>query len=368
MIGPGVDTIRWAADGRAIEILDQTLLPREARHIRLEDAAAVIEAVRALRVRGAPAIGVAVAMGLALELARHTGEPRAAFLRRVEETYALLLGARPTAVNARWALDRLRGVATAVAADGADNGVIACKLYGEATSILEEDRAMCLRIGEHGAPLLPDDGLAVLTHCNAGALATAGIGTALAPLYVAHAAGRAVPVIACETRPLLQGSRITVWELARAGIDATLITDSTAAAAMAAGRVGAVLVGADRIAANGDVANKVGTYALAVLARYHDIPFYVAAPASTFDAAAASGAAIPIEARDGGEVRGGFGRATAPPDVAVFAPAFDVTPAALVTAMITDRGVLRPPFAPGIAAFTGADGVASAGGDPALNT
>jgi methylthioribose-1-phosphate isomerase len=213
----------------------------------------------------------------------------------------------------------------------------------EALAIWHDDIDRCRRIGAAGAPLIPD-GATVLTHCNAGALATAGIGTALAPVYAAAAAGRRVEVIACETRPLLQGSRITAWELSTAGIQVTLCTDSMAATLMRAGRVDLVLVGADRIAANGDVANKIGTYGHAVAARHHALPFYVAAPSSTIDASLASGAAIPIERRDADEVRRIGGHAVAPPDVPVENPAFDVTPASLVSAIITDRGVTRPPY------------------------
>ncbi|MGH7555140.1 MAG: S-methyl-5-thioribose-1-phosphate isomerase, partial [Longimicrobiales bacterium] len=218
----------------------------------------------------------------------------------------------------------------------------------EATAIWEEDREMCRRIGEHGLPLVPD-GAQVLTHCNAGALATGGIGTALAPLYLAHDAGRRLRVYVDETRPLLQGSRLTTWELARAGIDVTLVPDSAPAVLMQRKMIDMVIVGADRIAANGDVANKLGTYALAVLARQHDVPFYVAAPTSTIDFATPTGAMIPIEERDPDEVRRGFGKLTAPADAKVFAPAFDVTPASLITAIVTDQGILRPPYDTAIA-------------------
>lgn len=347
--------VRWASSGDAIEILDQTTLPSVENRVRLASAAEVAEAIRNLRVRGAPLIGIAAAMGLALEAARSTGLPRDAFLGRIADAHALLLGTRPTAVNLRWALDRLRALGDSLG--DAPNGVIACKLWGEAEAILDEDRVMCRRIGEHGLALLggreavgiagsgrSPGPLRVLTHCNAGALATGGIGTALAPLYLAHEAGHPVTVYASETRPLLQGSRLTVWELQRAGIDVTLVTDSVPAVLMRDSAVHAVIVGADRIAANGDVANKIGTYALAVLARHHGVPFYVAAPASTVDLDTATGAAIPIEQRAADEVRRGFGTATAPADVDVFSPAFDVTPAELVAAIITDRGIMRPPY------------------------
>jgi methylthioribose-1-phosphate isomerase len=217
------------------------------------------------------------------------------------------------------------------------------RLRSEATAILEEDRAMCRRIGEHGRTLVPD-GARVLTHCNAGALATAGIGTALAPIYLAALEGRRVEVFAGETRPLLQGSRLTAWELARAGIAVTVLTDDAAASLMRAGTIDVCIVGADRIAANGDVANKIGTYALAIAARYHDVPFYVAAPTSTFDPNTSSGAEITVEERAADEIRCGFGRPTVPAEALVRNPAFDVTPASLVTAFISDRGVLYPPY------------------------
>jgi methylthioribose-1-phosphate isomerase len=332
--------VRWSDDGRAIEMLDQTLLPAAETYLRLERAEQVAEAIRALRVRGAPAIGVAAAMGLALEAAAHTALPRDAFLRAFDVAYHVLRNARPTAVNLAWAVDRLRRRLDALHDE--DAGVIACKLYGEATAILEEDRAMCSALADHGYPLLPADGpIRALTVCNAGALATGGMGTALAPLYRAVELGREVHVHACETRPLLQGSRITAWELQRAGVPCTLVIDSAAPLLLRDGAVDFVVAGADRVAANGDVANKVGTYSLAVHAARAGIPFYVIAPTSTLDLATATGADIEIEHRAADEVRRGFGTLTAPADVDVYAPAFDVTPAALITAIITDRGVIR---------------------------
>jgi methylthioribose-1-phosphate isomerase len=340
------EAVRWAESGDAVDILDQTRLPEEEVRLRIESTDAMVEAIGALRVRGAPAIGIAAALALALDAAQHTKLEPAAFAAHLSDARARLLGARPTAVNLGWALERLERLRASLGA--APNGVVACKLWGEATAILEEDRAMCRAIGEHGLTLLAP-GARVLTHCNAGALATGGIGTALAPIYLAHERGLAPQVFADETRPLLQGSRLTAWELTRAGIPVTLVTDSVAAVLMAQGRIDAVVVGADRIAANGDVANKVGTYGLAVQARHHGVPFYVAAPTSTLDVRTATGADIPIEVRSADEVRRGFGRLTAPADVPVYAPAFDVTPAELITAIITDRGVLQPPFAEGIA-------------------
>lgn len=337
------EAVRWAHGSRAVEVLDQTRLPEEEVWLRLASAEAVAEAIRSLRVRGAPAIGIAAAMGLAADLAAKADLPRERFWWRFEEAEALLRGTRPTAVNLFWALDRMRR--RAEAARDRTSAEVAALLRDEAEAIREEDRAMCRRIGEHGLSLLPGGGeVRVLTHCNAGALATGGMGTALAPLYLAREQGRDIRVYADETRPLLQGSRLTAWELRRAGIDVTVIADSVAGFLMQRGGVDLVIVGADRIAANGDIANKVGTYALAVLARHHGVPFYVAAPTSTIDPATPDGRAIPIEERDGDEVRRGFGRLTAPADVPVYSPAFDVTPAELITAIITDQGVLHPPY------------------------
>lgn len=336
------EAVRWSDDGRAVDILDQTALPEREVRLRLESIEEVTHAVRSLQVRGAPAIGVTAALGLALEAARTTTLDAGAFVENFKDAADRLRATRPTAVNLPWAIGRM--LACADAHRGEPNGVIACKLYGEATRVLEEDRSMCRAIGEHGAILIPAQAN-VLTHCNAGALATAGMGTALAPVYAAIARGAHVHVFADETRPLLQGSRITAWELQRAGIEVTVIADSVAASLFRDGRIDLVLVGADRIAANGDVVNKVGTYALAVLARYHGVPFFVAAPGSTIDPASPDGAQIPIEMRDGDEVRRGFGRLTAPADVPVYSPAFDMTPADLVTAIITETGVLRAPYA-----------------------
>ncbi|HEX7117175.1 MAG TPA: S-methyl-5-thioribose-1-phosphate isomerase [Longimicrobiales bacterium] len=336
------EAVRWTEDGAAVDLLDQTRLPEAEVRLRLESADAVAEAIRALRVRGAPAIGIAAAMGLAVESARHVALPADAFRARLEETVERLRATRPTAVNLSWALERMR-----VRIDrsiGRPPEEIVWGLYEEANAILVEDRGMCRRIGEIGLEVLPEGEVSVLTHCNAGALATGGMGTALAPVYVAHALGRAVRVYVGETRPLLQGSRLTAWELERAGIPVTVVADTVVATLMRERRVDVVLTGADRIAANGDVANKIGTYGLAVLARHHGIPFYVAAPLSTLDPETPTGREIPIEERDGDEVRRGFGRLTAPASVPVYAPAFDVTPAELVTGIVTDRGVLRAPY------------------------
>ena len=321
-------------DGRdEVVLLDQRLLPAEEVWLALRTAAEVADAIRTLAVRGAPAIGVAAAYGLAVE-ARRGASPE-----RLREAAALLAGARPTAVNLAWAVQRMsRRIGEAPAA-----------LLAEAHAIRDEDEASCRRIGALGAPLLPD-AARVLTHCNAGALATAAYGTALGVVRAAHAAGRVAQVYADETRPFFQGARLTAWELQRDGIPVTVLTDNMAGWLMARGEISCVVVGADRIAANGDVANKIGTYAVAVLARHHGIPFYVAAPWSTFDTALADGAGIPIEERPADEVVRIFGRLVAPAGVPARYPAFDVTPAALVTAIVTERGVLRPPYGPAIAA------------------
>jgi methylthioribose-1-phosphate isomerase len=335
-----IEAVRWAPDGRAVRIIDQTLLPErfEERDLRTLDE--LCDAIARLAVRGAPAIGVAGAMGLVATLLPHAGERRERFLSRAMEHAARIRATRPTAVNLPWALDRMRAVAERTPGDGS---TLLDAMREEATAILEEDRAMCRRIGEHGLPIIPD-GARVLTHCNAGALATGGMGTALAPVYLAVEAGRRVEVVVDETRPLLQGARLTAWELTRAGIPCTVIADNMAASLMRAGRVDLCIVGADRIAANGDVANKIGTYGVALAAKHHGIPMYVAAPTSTFDPSIPAGAAIEIEQRSPDEIARPFGRMTVPDQAAVLNPAFDVTPAELVTAIISDRGLHRPPY------------------------
>jgi len=335
-----VEAVRWTDDGAGVRIIDQTRLPAEcvARELRTVDD--VCEAIAALRVRGAPAIGIAGAMGLVAALQPHADDPVDRFRWRAASYAERIAGTRPTAVNLPWAVGRLRRRLDA--AQG-DPPALLAELRAEAELVLAEDRAMCQRIGEHALPLVPD-GARVLTHCNAGALATGGIGTALAPLYLAAALGRRIEVLVDETRPLLQGSRLTAWELSRAGIPVTVLTDGMAASLMAAGGVDLCIVGADRIAANGDVANKIGTLGVAILARHFGLPFYVAAPSSTLDPSLADGGGIPIEQRAAGEVVAGFGVRTAPDDVQVYNPAFDVTPAALVTAIVTDAGVFRAPY------------------------
>jgi methylthioribose-1-phosphate isomerase len=330
--------IGWTSD-HAVRFLDQTFLPGEERYTVADTVAEVAEAISALRVRGAPLIGIAAAMGASLAARARPRGGRAAVLDAVLEACDALQATRPTAVNLAWALERMRRRARAAVAAGED---LHLALITEAAAIWEEDRAMCQRIGEAGLPLVLD-GATVLTHCNAGALATGGIGTALAPIYRAHALGRKVQVIADETRPLLQGSRLTAWELTRAGVPTTVIADNMAASRLRRGGITCVIVGADRIARNGDVANKIGTYGLALAARAHGVPFYVAAPRSTFDAATSDGAAIPIEERHPDEVRrlgGPAARATAPDEAGVWNPAFDVTPAELIAGYITDAGLL----------------------------
>ncbi len=337
---PPIEAVRWAADRRAVRIIDQRLLPGSLVDRRLESVEEVCEAIGTLAVRGAPAIGICGALGLVVSLRDAHSLDRPRFLSLAREQAARIVATRPTAVNLAWAVDRVLGVARNAPGDAA---VLLGAMEREATAILEEDREMCRRIGENGAVLL-GEGVRVLTHCNAGALATGGIGTALAPLYVAADRGLHLSVVASETRPLLQGSRLTAWELSRAGIPTTVVTDNMVASLMRAGDMDLCMVGADRIAANGDVANKIGTYAVAVLAHHHGIPFYVAAPWSTIDAATPSGEGIVIEERNPDEVLGFGGTRVAPEGVTVRNPAFDVTPAELVTAIISDRGIHWPPY------------------------
>ena len=330
--------IAWTSD-HTVRILDQTLLPTEETYRDLDSVEAVAEAIRFLRVRGAPLIGIAAAMGVVVGVGRRGGRATGqALLERVREACKVLGATRPTAVNLHWALDRMRRRAEQACAGGED---LRDALIAEATAIWDEDRAMCERIGELGASLIPPEST-VCTVCNAGVLATGGIGTALAPVYTLHRTGRAPHVVVPETRPLLQGSRLTAWELTQAGVPCTLIGDGMIASRLSLGDVACVIVGADRIAANGDVANKIGTYGLALAARAHGIPFYVAAPSSTFDPATPNGAAIPIEQRESSEVASWQGTRTAPAGMKVWNPAFDMTPAALITGIITDKGIFKP--------------------------
>jgi methylthioribose-1-phosphate isomerase len=340
-------TLRWE-DGHLF-IIDQTLLPGEFKEIRLDTAEHVWEAIKSLRVRGAPAIGVCAAFGVLVGLRERRPADVSSMISAVGEIADYLATSRPTAVNLFWALDRMRAIAgEQPIATTLDE--LYQRLEREAKTILEEDRRTCRAIGDHGAALIKD-GAGVLTHCNAGGLATADYGTALAVMFRAHESGRKFHVFADETRPLLQGARLTAWELMNAGIDVTLICDNTAAQVMREGRVQLVIVGADRIAANGDAANKIGTYNVALIARAHTIPFYVAAPFSTFDLSLESGDRIPIELRGDEEVTNGFGKRTAPDRVKVYSPAFDVTPHDLIAGIITERGILRPPYRESIAAM-----------------
>jgi len=334
-----VQAISWSPSG-AVRIVDQRALPDALVHRDLESIDETAAAIRTLQLRGAPLIGIAAAMGLVAGLRDVRRGGRDAFLARLRTAAACLADTRPTAINLRWALTRMTAVAEQTPGDAA---AVWERLRVEATAIWEEDRAMCRRIGEAGLALV-QDGANVLTHCNAGALATGGIGTALAPIYLAHEAGRRIHVFVDETRPVLQGARLTAWELTEAGVPCTLLADGAAGSLMRGARVDLVLVGADRIAANGDFANKVGTYPLAVLARHHGVPFYCCAPSSTIDPSTTDGDAIPIEARSPDEVKTIAGRAIAPRTVAAFNPAFDVTPARYATAFITERGLEHPPF------------------------
>ncbi|MEX0612177.1 MAG: S-methyl-5-thioribose-1-phosphate isomerase [Pirellulales bacterium] len=333
-------TIRWAGgvDGHLV-LLDQTRLPAETVYLECRTVEDVWQAIRRLAVRGAPAIGVAAAYGVCLGVKAG---------RDVNEVCDYLATSRPTAVNLFWALDRMRTAASRVVLDpgrsGGPPGSLSARLLAEARAIHEEDREQCAAMGRHGADLLSDlpQGAGILTHCNAGALATGGDGTALAVIFELARRGKRPHVWVDETRPLLQGARLTAWELRQRAIEATLICDSAAAQVMREGRVQAVITGADRIAANGDTANKIGTFSVATLARSFGIPFYVAAPVTTFDLSIASGSDIPIEERAAEEITNGFGKQTAPGGIAVYNPAFDVTPAELIAAIITDRGIVSP--------------------------
>ena len=338
-----IETLRWQDDHDGhLKMIDQTLLPMELREIDCRSVEDVWQAIKALKVRGAPAIGIAAAYGVCLGVQTVLDVSLEVFMRRVEEIVDYLSTSRPTAVNLFWALKRMQARADQVAAEQPDDlQTLRAALLAEAKEIHEEDRQMCHAIGSHGAELL-HDGQGVLTHCNAGGLATAEYGTALSVFFTAQDQGKRLHVFVDETRPLLQGARLTAWELAQRNIDATLICDSMAGQVMSEGKVTAVVTGADRIAANGDSANKIGTYSVAVLAHYHGIPFYIAAPSSTFDMSIDSGMEIPIEQRDASEITHGFGRQTAPDGIDVYNPAFDVTPATLIEAIITERGIIRP--------------------------
>ena len=340
-----VETIQWTSAG--VVMIDQTRLPREERYVTCKTCVEVADAIRGMVIRGAPAIGVAAAMGIALGVSQAEARDLDAEFAQICDSLA---STRPTAVNLFWAIDRMKRVY----ASSRDLPLreLRARLIAEAQQIRLEDIAINQAIGRNGAALLPD-GKTVLTHCNAGALATAGYGTALGVIRAAVSEGKKIDVFADETRPFLQGSRLTVWELQRDGIPATLITDNMAGHFLKSGRIGCVVVGADRIAANGDVANKIGTYPLAVLAKENNVPFFVAAPISTLDLTLASGDEIPIEQRAASEVTHVFGVAVAPEGTAVENPAFDVTPNRYVTAIITERGVARAPYEQSLKGFLG---------------
>ena len=354
-----LDAVRWSPTGPdalpgKLRLIDQTRLPLELRYIETDDRDEIVSAIRRLVVRGAPAIGCAAGLGLAAVSQHSRASDPEGFLSEVSGHAAVLGAARPTAVNLRWALNRCVARLRHAVEQREPVGALKRLLLEEARAVLNEDARLCEAIGDHGLTLFGGKtGVGVHTHCNAGALATSDYGTALAPIYRAQEAGLRPRVYADETRPLLQGARLTVWELQRAGVDVTLICDSMAAQVMREGRVQMAIVGADRIAANGDAANKIGTYGLAVLARYHGIPLYVAAPYSTVDASLPTGAQIPIEQRDPQEVRAGFGRQTGPEGCSVYNPAFDVTPNELIAGIITERGILRQPYTAAIASLLG---------------
>ncbi|HEX4796446.1 MAG TPA: S-methyl-5-thioribose-1-phosphate isomerase [Humisphaera sp.] len=336
-------TISWT--GSAVRLLDQTKLPTETLYVDIVDKQQMWDAIKRLVVRGAPAIGVAAAFGVYLGIRDFPGD-RDGLVGHLDDVCRYLATSRPTAVNLFWALERIRRIASECSGAA---GATKQRILDEALAMLDEDTRICRAIGEHGLkllePLAQNDGqINLLTHCNAGGLATVQYGTALAPIYIGAERGLKFHVYADETRPLLQGSRITAYELQQNGIPVTVICDNMAATVMSQGKVAAVIVGTDRVAANGDVANKIGTMGVAILAKHFGIPFYVAAPTSSIDLSLADGSKIPIEERDRKEISEGWGRTTAPPEVGIYNPAFDVTPAELVTAIITEYGVARAPY------------------------
>jgi methylthioribose-1-phosphate isomerase len=334
-----IPTIEW--NNGKVRMIDQTLLPNELKYIDCETVEQVWEAIKVLKVRGAPAIGIAGALGAVLGIWNFDAKDYNNFSKQLIKTTSYLATSRPTAVNLFWALDRIKRTME----ENKDKNISQLKgiLLAEALKIIDEDKIMCRAIGEHGATLIKD-GDTILTHCNAGGLATADYGTALAVMFTAHEQGKRIKVFADETRPLLQGARLTSWELMQAGIDVTLICDNMSAQVMKEGEIDCVIVGADRIASNGDTANKIGTYGVAVLAKEHKIPFYIAAPTSTLDMSLETGDLIPIEQRKSEEITEGFGKRTAPEGVKVYNPAFDVTPARLIDGIITEKGIARKPY------------------------
>lgn len=341
-------TIEWNDD--AVVMIDQRKLPASEVYVSCRTAAEVARAIKTMVIRGAPAIGVAAAMGIALGMRRSAATGTRQFTAEFQKTCDMMAATRPTAVNLFWAIERMKQAFAAAVQSGASVVELKQRLEAEARRIHDEDVESCRRMGAHGAALVPEDAR-ILTHCNAGALATAGYGTALGVIRAAAEQGKRVTVLADETRPFLQGARLTAWELVKDGIDTTVITDNMAGAMMRLGQVDLVVVGADRIAANGDVANKIGTYAVAVLAREHGIPFYVAAPISTVDLATPDGSRIPIEERNSREVTHVGSARLTPEGARVRNPAFDVTPSRFVTAIVTERGVARPPYQESLAAL-----------------
>jgi len=335
-------TIEWKDD--AVVMIDQRKLPASEVYVTCKTANEVAKAIKTMVIRGAPAIGVAAAMGIAVGMTRSRATGTKQFTTEFQKTCELMAGTRPTAVNLFWAIERMKKVFAAAAHDGQSVDEIKRKLVAEARAIHDEDVQSCRTLGAHGATLVPSSAR-ILTHCNAGALATAGYGTALGVIRAAAEQGKTIAVLADETRPFLQGARLTAWELVRDGIDTTVITDNMAGAMMRLGEVDLVVVGADRIAANGDVANKIGTYSVAVLAKAHGIPFYVAAPLSTVDLNTPDGSGIPIEERNEREVTHVGANRLTPEGARIRNPAFDVTPSQYVTAIITERGIARAPFA-----------------------
>lgn len=332
-------SIEWL--NTSIRFVDQTELPLNEVYIETSDISILAEAIRALKVRGAPLLGIASAYGVLLGIQNEIHSSKEKFLSAFEYAVTVISSTRPTAKNLFWALERMRNIIRLNSND--DPNTLFDKLKSEAIAIHEEDRIMCEFIGKFGANLIPNNAK-ILTHCNTGALATGGIGTAFGVILTSHLSGKNISVYADETRPLLQGARLTMWEFQKAGIPATLITDNSAAWTIKTKNINLIIVGADRIAMNGDTANKIGTYNLAVLAKEHNIPFYIAAPTSTIDSSIQDGKQIQIEERASHEVINGFGKQTAPNNISVFNPAFDVTPHHLISAIITEKGVLRVPF------------------------
>ena len=342
-------TIRWDHQEQAVVLLDQTQLPNKIIYETCQDLSTVVDAIVKLKVRGAPAIGITAAFGVVVGVKHSQTNDFEKFSKEVTDVVDILAATRPTAVNLFWALERMQKIVCEAQSSPVEE--IKQALVKEALQIQREDEITCQQIGRLGAELL-QSGHTVLTHCNAGALATSGIVTALAIIYSAQNQGKQIKIYANETRPILQGARLTTWELTQAGIDVTLICDNMAGQVMQERRIDSVIVGADRVAANGDVANKIGTYSVAVLAKTHEVPFYVAAPFSSVDLSVKSGFEIPIEERDPAEIRHGLGKCIALEEVKVYNPAFDITPASYVSAVITERGIARKPYSNSLSALS----------------